>query len=268
MIPMNEKDIVVTLSDGTKMRSYYASPDDGNQHPAIIVVQEIWGLESSIRSIAKRWAEEGYVVLAPDLYHRDALYLNPQNIEKVMKRFFAIPPEKRRDDKTVQDFMKELNDDEKKVLEKIFFSRENLEKNMVSDLVECKKHIENDKNVLRGKIGATGFCLGGGLVFQLATRTDIAATVVFYGSNPHPIENVKDIKGDILALYAGEDINITQTLPDLLKEFVKNKKGFSMKIYEGAVHAFFNHERPTYNKEAADDAWVLATSFFSKHLKV
>ncbi len=266
MILMNEKDIVITLSDGTKMRSYYAHPDDGRKHPAILVVHEIWGLESSIRAIAKKFAGQGYVVLSPDLYHRDSLVLNPKNIEETMMKFFSLPPEKRRDEASVQEFMKDLDEEKKKVMEKIFFSRENLEKGMVSDLIECKKFLENDPNVKDGSIGATGFCLGGGIVFQLATRSDVKATVVFYGSNPHPVENVKDIKGEVLGLYAGEDTGINNTLPDLLREFVKNKKSYSLKIYEGAVHAFFNHERPTYNKEVAEDAWESATGFFSKHL--
>lgn len=263
---MNEKDIVITMSDGTKMRSYYASPGDGKQHPAIIVVHEIWGLESSIRAIAKRFAEQGYVVLSPDLYHRDSLVLNPKNIEKTMMKFFSLPPEKRRDESAVQEFLKSLEEDEQKVMQKIFFSRENLEKGMVNDLIECRKHLDSDSGVKNGYVGATGFCLGGGLVFQLSTRADIRATVVFYGSNPHPLENVKDIKGQVLGLYAGEDTGINQTLPDLVGEFVKNKKSYNMKIYEGAVHAFFNHERPTYNKEVAEDAWLSATGFFARHL--
>ncbi len=263
---MQEKEIVLTLSDGTKMRSYFASPEDGKKHPAIIVVHEIWGLESSIRAIAKRFAGEGYVVLSPDLYHRDALVLNPRNIEQAMVKLFSLPPEKRGDEGAVKEFIQGLSEEEQKVVEKIYFAREDLEAMMVSDLVECKKYLDERPDVEPGSVGATGFCLGGGLVFQLATKTDVKATVVFYGSNPDPIENVANIKGEVMGLYAGEDARVNSGLPDLMKEFVKNRKGMSLKIYEGAVHAFFNHERPTYSKQDADDAWNMAKGFFSEHL--
>lgn len=263
---MQEKEIVVTLSDGTKMRSYFATPDDGKQHPAIIVVHEIWGLESSIKAIARRFAEQGYVVLSPDLYHRDALVLNPKNIEQTMLKLFSLPPEKRGNESDVREFMKGLSEDEQKVVEKIYFARDDLEINMVKDLTECKSYLDGRPEVKSNSIGATGFCLGGGLVFQLATKADIKATVVFYGTNPDPLENVKNIKGEVMGLYAGEDTRVNSGLSDLIGEFVKLKKGLNIKIYEGAVHAFFNHERPTYNKEVADDAWKSATGFFAKHL--
>lgn len=263
---MQEKEIVVTLSDGTKMRSYFAYPDDGRKHPAIIVVHEIWGLESSIKSIARRFAEEGYVVLSPDLYHRDALVLNPPNIESAMVKLFSLSPEKRGDESAVKEFIKTLSETEQKVIEKIYFSRDDMELNMVRDLVDCKEFLDKNDHVKQGSIGGTGFCLGGGLAFQLATKTDIRATVVFYGSNPDPVENVKNITGDVLGLYAGEDSRVNAGLPALMEEFVKNRKGMTLKIYEGAVHAFFNHERPTYKKDAADDAWKLATAFFAEHL--
>lgn len=266
MIIMQEKEIVVTLSDGTKMRSYFASPDDGKKHPGIIVVHEIWGLESSIKSIAKRFAEEGYVVLSPDLYHRDALVLNPKSIETVMVKLFSLPPEKRADESAVREFIKTLDEHEQQVVEKIYFARDDLEVNMVKDLTELREYLNNLDIVKDGAIGATGFCLGGGLVFQLATRADIAATVVFYGTNPEPLENVKNIKGAVMGLYAGEDVRVNAGLSDLIAEFVKIKKGITLKIYPGAVHAFFNHERPTYDKESADDAWKQATGFFRKHL--
>lgn len=263
---MQEKEIVVTVSDGTKMKSYFAYPDDGRKHPAIIVVHEIWGLESSIRSIARRFAEEGYVVLSPDLYHRDALVLNPKSIENAMVKLFSLSPEKRGDEHAVQEFIKTLSEEEQKVVQKIYFSREDLEINMVNDLVDCREFLNSNEHVRGGSIGATGFCLGGGLVFQLSTRTDISATVVFYGSNPDPIENVGRIKGEVMGLYAGEDSRVNAGLPALMEEFVKNRKGLSLKIYQGAVHAFFNHERPTYKKDAADDAWKMASGFFREHL--
>ena len=74
------------------------------------------------------------------------------------------------------------------------------------------------------------------------------------------------IGGAVMGLYAGEDLGVNRGLSELVGQFVKLKKGFTMKIYPGAVHAFFNHERPTYNKAVADDAWKMATGFFTEHL--
>ncbi|MEM1646676.1 MAG: dienelactone hydrolase family protein [Ignisphaera sp.] len=117
------------------------------------------------------------------------------------------------------------------------------------------------------KVVAIGFCMGGGLAFQLATEVPLDGVIVFYGRNPQPIEAVSKIKGPILGIYAGEDPPINAGLPDLISAIVKYKKDFEMKIYPNAYHAFFNDTRPVYNREAALDAWERVKAFLRRVFK-
>lgn len=185
-----------------------------------------------------------------------------------MTKIWTLPPEKRRDPKAMENLTKNLGEKERKVLELIFKGREKAEETMIKDLIETYRFMQTLPYVNGPRIGGTGFCMGGGLIFQLATMTDLNAIVVFYGSNPKPIESVSKIKGKVLGLYAGEDLNINAGLPALIEQIVKNKKEFELKIYEGTLHAFFNDTRPTYNKAAAADAWNKALEFFNKNLKL
>lgn len=253
--------------DGAGMDAFVSRPDGSGKHPAVIVIHEIWGLENQIRGVARRLASEGYAAIAPHLYSRQKEILTPENIEKAMGKIMSIPPEKRGNRDEMQAVIAGMEEGPGKVAEIIFAGRSSLEEEMIKDLIECRKFIESQDYVDDGKIGATGFCMGGGLTFQLATVSDIRASVVFYGSSPSPLESVKNITGKVMGLYAGEDSRINSGLPDLLAQFVENRKEFDMKIYEGAMHAFFNETRQSYNREAADDAWNRTLAFFGKHLR-
>jgi carboxymethylenebutenolidase len=102
---------------------------------------------------------------------------------------------------------------------------------------------------------------------RLACEADIAASVVFYGENPSPIEKVKDIRGAVLGLYGADDARINAGLGDLVKAMAEHKKDFEMRIYPGAGHAFFNDTNPTtYRKEAAQDAWDRVLRFYRRTL--
>jgi carboxymethylenebutenolidase len=123
------------------------------------------------------------------------------------------------------------------------------------------------ENVNSERLGITGFCLGGGLTYQLATEYPFNAAVPFYGANPKPLESVAKIRGPVFGVYAGEDQRITSGVPALVESMIAHKKTFQMKIYQGTQHAFFNETRPSYNKTAAEDAWAMTLAFFNKYLK-
>jgi carboxymethylenebutenolidase len=154
-----------------------------------------------------------------------------------------------------------------KFFEFFFAGREAMEKQMVSDLMNCKDYLRGLSSVDAEKLGVTGFCLGGGLTYQVSTMYPFACIVPFYGANPKPIESVAKISGSVLALYAGEDEGINAGVQAIVEAMVKYKKDFQMKLYKGAQHSFFNETRPVYNKAAAEDAWETAVAFFNKHLR-
>lgn len=251
--------------DGTDMLASLATPDTAGKHPGIIVIHEAYGLNPQIRGVATRYAENGYVAIAPNLFARNSDLMNEKNIESAMRHMWSLPPEKRRDPSAMQEVMKNMSDTDRKVMQVFFFGREEMEKQMVKDLLNCAEFLK--KEVSGGKLGVTGFCLGGGLTYQLSTVYPFSASVPFYGANPHPIESVEKISGPVLAFYGGEDDRINEGIPEIAGAMVKYKKEFEMKIYQGAQHAFFNETRPVYNKAAAEDSWELTMQFLGKHLK-
>lgn len=97
-------------------------------------------------------------------------------------------------------------------------------------------------------------------------KTD--ASVIFYGSNPDPIDRVKNIKGAVMGIYGGVDKRINSGLPELVKAMAEYEKHFEMCIYPGAPHAFFNDTSPqNYREAAAKDAWERLLRFFNKNLR-
>ena len=225
---------------------------------AVIVVHEIWGLNDNIMDVSRRIGSEGYSAFAPHLYSKYEV-LTPENIQDVMVKVWSIPPEKRTDPKAYEAL--QLDEKGKKVVELLVTNRAKMEEEMLNSLVRVYNYL-----VSQGfrKVVAMGFCMGGGLTFQLATEVPLDGVIVFYGRNPRPVEAVQRVKGPILGLYAGEDPPITSGLPELISAVVKYKKDIEVKIYPNAYHAFFNDRWKAYNKEAAEDAWERVKNFLRR----
>ena len=258
-------DTMFRCSDGTETIAYLSRPKDLERHPAIIVIHEAWGLNEQIKGVARMFAAEGFVAVAPHLFTRFP-DLNETAIERVMRSMFTVPPEKRNDPQTIQNVMKDLQGPDKRVAEVFFLGREALERTMCNDLLACKDFLQSQSFVRGDRMGITGFCMGGGLTYQLSTMYPFNASVPFYGSNPKPIESVANISGPVLGIYAGEDARINADVPALVEAMMRHKKAFEMKVYKGAQHSFFNETRQVYDKAAAEDARARAVSFFKQHL--
>lgn len=252
--------------DGTDIIAYVATPKTKGKHPAIIVVHEAWGLNVQIKGVADRYAQQGFVSMAPHLFSRQK-DLTEQAIEKAMMRMWQIPLEKRNDPTAVQGLMQSLPQSDRKIITYFFSGRERAEKEMTQDLLFGIDYIKNLDAVDGESLGITGFCLGGGLSYQLATAYPFKAAVPFYGANPKPLEAVAKIHGPVFGVYAGEDQRITSGVPALVESMIRYKKTYQLKIYQGTQHAFFNETKPSYNKAAADDAWAMALAFFKKYLE-
>ena len=256
----------IECSDDANMIAHVAVPKAKRRHPAIIVVHEAWGLNDQIKGVADRYAQEGFVAVAPHLFCREK-DLTEQKIEKAMMRVWQIPPEKRNDPAAMQSLMASLSEEDRKTVNYFFTGRERAEKTMAEDLLCCVDYVKTLKNANPETLGITGFCLGGGLTWQLATTYPFNAAVPFYGASPKPLESVAKISGPVFGVYAGEDQRITTGIPALVESMIVHKKTFQLKIYQGTQHAFFNQTRPLYNKAAAEDAWTMTLAFFNKYLK-
>lgn len=254
-------------ADGAEMLAYLSKPTGGGQQPAIVVIHEAWGLNNQIRGVARRYSEQGFVAVAPHLFSRQSELLTEKNIERAMMPMWSIPREKMNDPTTIQNLMKSMSKTEREVLNFFFSGREVFEKAMADDLLSCTNFLGSLSYVRADRLGVTGFCLGGGLAYQLSTIYPFRASVPFYGANPKSLESVANINGPVLGIYAGEDERINSGVPALVESMIRYRKTFEMKLYKGAQHAFFNETRPVYNKAAAEDAWQLAVSFFNKYLR-
>jgi len=220
-------------SGSVTVRAYVAAPLTKERRPAIIVIQEWWGLTDHIKDIAKRYAAEGYVAIAPDLYSRmgNALTTDAGEAGKLMNQL--------------------------------------KQEDGLADLNATVTYLKSAPEVNAKKIGVTGFCMGGSYALMLpCVNADIKAAVPFYGQVPNPDAPLQKLAAPVLYLYGEDDGWITkadvQRLAAALKKY--NKAG-EIKTYPGAPHAFFRDiDNSVYRPEAAKDAWAKAKAFFKQHL--
>lgn len=221
--------MVTFPSNGGETPGYLALPST-TPAPGIVVIQEWWGLEPHIRDVTDRFAAEGFVALAPDLYHGKV----------------ATEP-----------------DEARKLAMELEYDR------AVAEIIAAARYLLNRAEVRGPKVGVVGFCMGGGLSLLSACRSDLfGAAVVFYGRNPNPIEQVRSLTCPLLGLYGEADQGIPPTEVERLRQALQEAgKQFELHIYPNAPHAFFNDTRASYRPEAAIDAWRRTLAFFRQHLK-
>ncbi len=216
---------------GTTMSGYLARPRGGTKLPAVLVIHENRGLNPHIKDVARRMALEGFVAFAPDA-------LSP----------VGGTPE---DPDRARDMIYELDADE------------NLAR-FVASIGFLADH-----PVATGRVGAVGFCWGGGMVNQLAAAgTVLAAGVPYYGRQL-PAEEVPKITAPLCLQYAGLDTRINEGIGAFVAALEADGKPFEIHIYEGANHAFNNDTNEArYDKAAADLAWGRTVAFLKKHLEI
>jgi len=254
------------------VEGYLAKPLTDAPRPAIIVIHEIFGLVDHFRDVANRFAAQGYVALAPDLYSGNETLrstLTKFNVAALMQFMQTIPPGKMRDTVIVQQELAKQPEESRATLQEVMgLLFGGLPKaQLTQDLVKAVDYLNSQTYVKKGAIGSVGFCFGGGMSINLACHTETAACVVFYGENPSPIDLIKNINGPVLGIYGGDDVRINSNLDQLVKAMVEYKKDFEMRIYPGAPHAFFNDtSKATYRPDAAKDSWDRVLRFFARTL--
>jgi carboxymethylenebutenolidase len=218
--------------NGDHAYAYMAQPDDDAQHPGVVLIQEWWGIESHVCSLAQRLASEGFVVAVPDLYHGKVV-TEPDEAEKMIMMLVG-------------------NVD--RAAKEIIGALETLK---AMPCVEPKK------------LGLMGFCVGGFLAFTVAARySDLAAVVPFYGGgyDPTPAE-VAQVNAPILAIYGSQDHGIPPEQRERIQALYQEAgKDLTIKVYN-AGHAFVNPEHGMGNEEAAAQAWPQAVNFLREHLQ-
>jgi carboxymethylenebutenolidase len=214
---------------------FLARPMKAGQYPGLIVIHENRGLNDHVRDIARRFAKEGYVALAPDFLSRQGGTAKANPTGEGLPNIRELAPSQ-----------------------------------VVAEDAEAGiRYLRVLPDVRRDRIGVVGFCWGGGMAFVTATQArGLRAVVVYYGASPNPLDLVKDIQAPVLAHYGEKDPNINKGIPDTEAAMKKYNKVYDYKIYPGAQHAFNNDTGPErYNAQAAKEAWERTMEFFKKNLK-
>ena len=211
-----------------KMRGYLVKPAGDGPFPAVLVIHENRGLNPYIEDVARRAAVEGFIALAPDGLYPVGGYPG--------------------------------NDDDGKKLQ-AGLDRGKLQTDMLNSAKFLKSH-----ELSTGRIGATGFCWGGGSVNSLAVTMggDLQAGVPFYGAAPK--SGIENIQAPLLIQYAEDDPRINAMRPDFEAALKAAGKTFEMHTYPGTKHGFHNNSTPRYNKDAAQLAWDRTIAFFKANL--
>lgn len=201
-----------------------AEPSGAGKAPALVLVQEWWGVNDHVRDLAERFAKDGFLVLAPDLYHGKTTK-DAGEAGKMMNELDTLVA------------VKEIG----------------------AALAYLKEHARSN-----GKVGVTGFCLGGALTLASAAHLpEVAAAVAFYGIPPAEKADLSKITAPAMMHVGKRDGWVT---PERAEDVKKKVPGLELHLYD-ADHAFVNDTRPeVYDAASAKLAWERTVAFFQKHL--
>jgi len=229
--------------DGTQINAYLSRPAAAGRYPGVVVIMEAFGLIEHIQEVARRFAEQGYIAVAPDMYTREGSP-DPSHMDSVFKTMFSVP-----------------------------------DTQAVADLEGAITYIKRlpDSN---GKVGAIGFCSGGRYTLILGCKSTNLDAVVdsaggFIMQDQHtpqrpvsPIDMIPTLSCPLLGLFGEEDPNPSPAQAARMQEELdKHGKTYEFRMYRHAGHAFFADYRPSYRAAAAQDMWHRVLVFYDQYLK-
>ena len=238
---MPERDVTLTTPDGP-MRTYEVTPDSGSPSSAVIVIPEAFGLNDHIESITERVAQAGHIGLGLDIFHRSGGGTAPyDDFSKVLPLFEG------------------LTDD-----------------GLLADVDAARAHL-HDAGIEDDHIGIVGFCFGGRVTFLAAVRRALGAAVGFYGGGivtarfpqfPPLIDESASMQTPWLGLFGDADESIPVEDVEQLRSTLDEQAPVEHEVvrFAGAQHGFNCDQRPSYNPEAAADAWQRTLAWFGAHL--
>jgi carboxymethylenebutenolidase len=257
-----------------ELSSYLARPAAAREPlPAVVVLQEIWGVDGHIEDVTERLAAAGYVALAPDLYSAGGgrpATLAPERVEATKEFLNTIPSDQWAavlgDEAQRAQALGKLPDGEGErvgeTLGTLFGGMRDLDGYTQS--ARAAIAFLGSLPACAGRpVGSIGFCLGGGLSARLACQEPaLGAAVVFYGSAPEAAQ-VASIGCPLRGFYGHDDPRIVGGLPELEAALAGAGADHELRVYPNTGHAFFNDTRSSYRPEAARDAWGRALAFFA-----
>ena len=234
-------EIQIQTTDGD-IPAYRAKPEQGASLPVVLVVQEIFGVHEHIKDICRRFAKLGYLAIAPELYSRQGDVSNLSDSQEIISRVVSRVPD-----------AQVLNDLDATVA----WARESGEGNVE-------------------KLGITGFCWGGRIVWLYAAHNpNLKAGVAWYGKlagkpsalqPKYPIDEASNLKAPVLGLYGAEDRGIPlDTIEHMRQALQASGSPSQIVVYPGTPHGFHADYRPSYRKEQAEDGWKRLQNWFKQY---
>jgi carboxymethylenebutenolidase len=229
--------VTLKVGDGTSMSAYVAAPAEGPKAPGIIVFQEIFGVNAHIRDVAERFAKQGYVAIAPELFHRTApgFDVGYTDLQICMPHMQALTPE-----------------------------------GVIADARAAFDWLQKSPRALPGAVTSLGFCMGGRCSFLANSAVPLKAAVSFYGTAIAPAHLGRSAQqhGPMLFFWGGLDSRIprdqTRSVIDAMAEA---KKTFVNVEFSDADHGFFCDARASYKESAAKQAWSLTLKFLETYAR-
>jgi len=243
-------DISIETERGT-CTAHLALPQGEGKYPALVLIEEIWGVDAHIKDVAERFAREGFIVLAPELLPEGTLERMTPQI-----KLDLFDPEKR---EKVQPVLREAMAP---------ISQPEYAHEAIAKLRACVDYLVAHAQS-NGKVGSIGFCFGGTYSLQLAIHDPrLDACIVFYGQVPDPLDQVAAIACPVLDFAGERDERVMEKIHDLEAAMKEHDKDFELVVYPMVGHAFFNDTNArTYDESVARDAWGRSLSFLHKHLE-
>lgn len=233
-------EIRIPTTDGA-IPAYRAMPSEGGPFAPVLVVQEIFGVHEHIKDVCRRFAKLGYLAVAPELYARQGDVSTLSEIDEIRKIVAKVP-----------------------------------DAQVMEDLDAAAAWIRASGKANIEKLGITGFCWGGRIVWLYAAHsTQVKAGVAWYGRltgkanelQPlHPLDIAGAVKAPVLGLYGGSDQGIPlESVEQMKKALQAAERPSVIIVYPDTPHAFFADYRPSYRKEAAEDGWSRLLGWFKQH---
>ena len=243
MTMLKQEDVVVPVGS-LSMPSYFATPDDKQPHPGVIVFQEFFGVNREMRRIADLLANFGFSALVPNFFHRTAPNLNAPYNEEGMKEGFAA-------------------------------AGATTMETLLSDTKASIAFLQSSPSC-NGKIGVWGFCFGGTVAYLAATLPDVKAAVSFYGAqiavsptpqHPAAIEVTKAINAPIFLVFGGKDQHIGEDQRSAIEAALKKAgKPYTLEVYREEDHGFFRHGVNGESTAGAREVWPKVRQFLTTNL--
>jgi carboxymethylenebutenolidase len=223
--------VTLEVADGTGMDAHLAKPQGGGRRPGLLVLQEAFGVNAHIRDVAERFAREGFVALAPELFHRTAPGFDGpyDDFPSAMKELQALTTE-----------------------------------GLIADLTAAHAWLSERGGVAPGDASAIGFCMGGRAAFLAASVLPLKAAVSFYGAGivPGLLDRAPKLTAPILLVWGGLDKHIPpEQIASVTGALRAAGKSFVNAEFSDADHGFFNDDKPVFHAAAAAQAWALALQF-------